>query len=72
MKSLLRDDLFTMLRVGVQVYSSEIEIARGKNLEADEWQEFVALMSQVCESHDKAVLGELRIALTNVRKALTC
>jgi hypothetical protein len=69
MKSLLRDDLFTMLRVGVQVYSSEIEIARGKNLETDEWQKFVALMSQVCESHSKAMLAELRSALTNVRKA---
>jgi hypothetical protein len=71
LKSLLRDDLFTMLIVGVDAYARELEAAAIASSELAAWEKFQTLLRQLQETRDGSNLPALRIALTSVRNALS-
>lgn len=70
LKSLLRDDLFTMLIAGVNVYERELQLATHVCSERAAWAQFQTLLRQLQETRSKSTLPALRIALTSVRNAL--
>jgi len=66
MKSLLRDDLFIMLVVGAEMYSSEVMTETFAE-EPSTWTSFISLIAEVRERGDTVAFSKLRDALTQVR-----
>ena len=66
LKSLLRDDLFIMLVVGVETYSSEV-MAESPVEGYNAWTSFLRLIAQVRKRNDTVAFSKLRDALTQVR-----
>lgn len=69
MESLLRDDLFLMLRHGSALLSQEIEQLPPTFPERSAWQTFAQLLENVIESPATSSLPALRKTLSTVRAA---
>ena len=65
-ESLLRDDLFSMLVVGVDRFSEELKLDHSAP-EAHAWSHFVAQIELLKSSRSVDVLNSLRADLTQVR-----
>ena len=69
MESLLRDDLFLMLRHGSALFTEEIAQLPPTAPERIAWQTFAQLLANVIESPGTSSLPELRKALSAIRAA---
>lgn len=67
MKSLLRDDLFLMLRHGSALFTEEIEQLPPTAPERGAWQTFAQLLSSIIKSSATSALPKLRETLSSVR-----
>jgi hypothetical protein len=70
MESLLRDDLFLMLRHGTALFTEEIAQLPPTAPERIAWQTFAQLLANVIESPATSSLPKLRKALSAVRTSL--
>ena len=67
MDSLLRDDLFLMLRHGSALFTEEIQQLPPTAPERIAWQTFAQLLASIQDSRGRTLLPELRNALSTVR-----
>jgi hypothetical protein len=68
-ESLLRDDLFLMLRHGSTLFTEEIDQLPVTDPERTAWQTFAQLLAEVPHARNAEALPKLRSALTAARTA---